>query len=452
MKRKKDITKIKEIVNIHPDEFSISPFSKLYCKICNKVVSHSKYFFVSAHRSTFSHRVKIESTRMNNTYLDESPSRKYSSLVKTFIMCDIPLYKLRSDPMKQFFKENNIIVPSETTARRQIEFLSSETLGNIKKNLRDTEIYAIIDEAQINYIKYINILFGKISNPNTSYLVATIPIQNLSSEKIIHCLGNVLKKNDKNRENFLLLLTDSASYMVSSTKTLKVMYPNLSHVFCLLHLLHNCAMRIKCHFPKVNKLISSVKASIVKNNTRKALFIGMKLPPEPIVTRWGSWLEAGIYYTENVEKVKQIIEKFEDDGIVVQKAKEAANDNELLNELIQFRKCYSVLGDIIKKFENKKLDIQDGMNELLNINFGEDPGNIKEYMLMGVNKNDIINITNLDHKLNIEPNIRNALMHAQSTTIDVERSFSMLGKLLRKDRGFKKENVDKYMILYYNKF
>ena len=40
------------------------------------------------------------------------------------------------------------------------------------------------------------------------------------------------------------------------------------------------------------------------------------------------------------------------------------------------------------------------------------------------------------------------LQKAQPTSAAVERSFSMLSKLLRKDRNFDVKNVKKYMMLY----
>ena len=59
----------------------------------------------------------------------------------------------------------------------------------------------------------------------------------------------------------------------------------------------------------------------------------------------------------------------------------------------------------------------------------------------------IINCTILD----IAPTT-NALLHkAQPTSAAVERSFSMLSKLLSNDGNFDIKNVKKYMLLYFNK-
>ena len=54
---------------------------------------------------------------------------------------------------------------------------------------------------------------------------------------------------------------------------------------------------------------------------------------------------------------------------------------------------------------------------------------------------DCINLT-------IGPTSYALLQKAQSTSAAVERSFSMLSKLVRKDRNFDVKNVKKYMMLF----
>ena len=45
-------------------------------------------------------------------------------------------------------------------------------------------------------------------------------------------------------------------------------YPNLFHTYCLAHLLHNCAARVKNYFPSVDRLIGAIKNAVVKNKSR----------------------------------------------------------------------------------------------------------------------------------------------------------------------------------------
>ena len=82
--------------------------------------------------------------------------------------------------------------------------------------------------------------------------------------------------------------------------------------------------------------------------------------------------------------------------------------------------------------------------------FDDDSCAIKDYINKPLSNSDletIINCTNLT----IDPTRCALLQKAQPTSAAVERSFSMLNKLLRKDRNFDVKNVKKYMMLYYNK-
>ena len=67
-----------------------------------------------------------------------------------------------------------------------------------------------------------------------------------------------------------------------------------------------------------------------------------------------------------------------------------------------------------------------------------------------LSNSDLEAITNCTN-LTIDPTSYTLLQKAQPTSAAVERSFSMLSKLLRKDRNFDVKNVKKYMMSYYNK-
>ena len=87
---------------------------------------------------------------------------------------------------------------------------------------------------------------------------------------------------------------------------------------------------------------------------------------------------------------------------------------------------------------------------LKNMQFDDDPCAIKNHIKKRLSNSDletIINCTNLT----VDPASYALLQKAQSTSAAVERSSSMLSKLLRKDRNSDVKNVKKYMMLYYNK-
>ena len=144
------------------------------------------------------------------------------------------------------------------------------------------------------------------------------------------------------REMFLLLLSDTAKYMLKAGDTLKIMYQRLLHVKCSAHLLHNSAERIRAHFKTTDNLISSIKVATIKNKDRRSLFTadGLSVPPQPFLTRWGTWLEASFFYAENFQIAKRIVSSFEDGGKLVERAKEAIADQDVFSELRQIFSNY----------------------------------------------------------------------------------------------------------------
>ena len=72
--------------------------------------------------------------------------------------------------------------------------------------------------------------------------------------------------------------------MTTATVALKILYPNLFHVTCVSHMLHNCSEKMHAYYTDVDQLIAW--AATVKNNTRRNKYEDIGMPPEPALTRW----------------------------------------------------------------------------------------------------------------------------------------------------------------------
>ena len=156
-----------------------------------------------------------------------------------------------------------------------------------------------MDEAELAKQKYISVLVGSLDAPNRTFPVNCHPLDsgcNVNSSIILHTVDDILRELEIKRENFSLFLTDAARYMSSAGKTLKELYPSLMHVTCVAHLLHNCAMRVRAHFKNTDEVIATIKAVTFKNKDRKKDFHDAGLPsrPDPVITRWATWLKAAV--------------------------------------------------------------------------------------------------------------------------------------------------------------
>ena len=82
--------------------------------------------------------------------------------------------------------------------------------------------------------------------------------------------------------------------MVLAGSNIKTFSQRTSHIFCFAHLIHNGIGKLVTNFSGANELVAVVKASTVKNKTRKFLFNEIGQSPEPILTRWGKLVQSHI--------------------------------------------------------------------------------------------------------------------------------------------------------------
>ena len=92
--------------------------------------------------------------------------------------------------------------------------LASQREENIRELLRDKKVVLIVDEAEVNKQKYINVVVGSLDIPNETFLIECLPVlesnSNVNSSIILLIGDDVLKQLGTKREIFALLLTDAA--------------------------------------------------------------------------------------------------------------------------------------------------------------------------------------------------------------------------------------------------
>ena len=68
-------------------------------------------------------------------------------------------------------------------------------------------------------------------------------------------------------------------------------------------------MRVRAHLKKIDEIIATIKAATIKNKDRKKGFhdAGLASPPDPVITKWATWLRAALYYSENLPAVRTIV-------------------------------------------------------------------------------------------------------------------------------------------------
>ncbi|KAL4096615.1 hypothetical protein QTP88_021534 [Uroleucon formosanum] len=284
-------------------------------------------FQVSQHISTTKHKQNKErQNKFKQQFLTSSPSTSsddnsstfYTDLCRTFIRADIPIFKLKNPALKDFLEQyTGKTIPEESTIRKKyVNVIYEETLTSIRQNIQDGPIWVSIDESTDADGRYVgNVIVGKLSSePCNSFLLNCVQLDKCNHKTIAKLFNdsmNLLWPEGVKYENVFLFLSDAAPYMCKAGNVLNAFFPKLIHVTCLAHGFHRVAETIRSSYPDVDQLIATVKKIFLKAPSRvlkfKELYPDLNLPPEPILTRWGTWLEAALYYCEHFEKIKNII-------------------------------------------------------------------------------------------------------------------------------------------------
>ena len=103
-------------------------------------------------------------------------------------------------------------------------------------------------------------------------------------------------------------------------------------------------------------------------------------PPQTVPTRWGSWLNAALYYAKNLPEVKAIVESFVGSGIFVTQAKISLQKSGVAGQLLKIKDQYECLVKLIKKMESAKHTIKEAVQAIQELDFGEDTCNIIQYI------------------------------------------------------------------------
>ncbi|VVC24287.1 Hypothetical protein CINCED_3A023829 [Cinara cedri] len=135
----------------------------------------------------------------------------------------------------------------------------------------------------------------------------------------------------------------------------------------LVHGFHRVAEEVRSYFNTVDQLISSVKQVFLKTPYRTRIIKNeapdIPMPPQPILTRWGTWLNAAKYYCENYEVTKSIINKLdENDASSIKKAKDIFYHPDLKANLAFISSNYNFLSTYITRLEKQNMMLSESIS------------------------------------------------------------------------------------------
>lgn len=254
-------------------------------------------------------------------------------LCEAFSAADIPICKLSNPILRSFLKKyTKEIIPEESTLRKHyVDKIYNSLIEKIKIDLKNKYLWVSVDETIDIQGRFVaNVIVGVLDQneeeSKKKFLINVVQLEKTNHETIARAFNDSIISLELDTNKILLFLTDAAPYMIKAARGLKLFYPKLLHVTCIAHGMHRVAEEIRRHFRNVDGLISNGKKIFLKAPSRVELFKekypSAPLPPQPIVTRWGTWLKAVEYYTKTYEAFKTTVNGFdESDAIAIQNAK-----------------------------------------------------------------------------------------------------------------------------------
>lgn len=195
----------------------------------------------------------------------------------------------------------------------------------------------------------------------------------------------------------------------------------------------------------------------------------LPLPPEPVTTRWCTWLEAAFYYCDHFEAIKSVVDTFDsEDAESIRFAKKLFSDQRIKVDLAYIKSNFAPLVPATIQLEthglalSKSVEIISSIRDSLNSLDEKKFGNKMEAVLR---RNpefkiflDINNALNLrlepteQFVKDLSPKELSLYKYCPTTSADVERSFSMY-KIVLTDirRSFLFENLKKHCIVLCNR-
>ena len=354
-----------------------------------------------------------------------------------------------------------------------------DTLNNIRTSVTDHKIWVSIDETTDATGRYVaNVVIGILSpeRPGQKFLLTSEVLKEVNHSSIDKLFDNamfLLWPDGIKTENILLFVTDTAPYMTKAASKIQEGYHRMIHLTCLAHGLHRVAEQIRKHFSDVDDFISNMKKVFLKAPSRvlkfKEIAPGIPLPPQPILTRWGSWLMAAVYYFEHYNQIVQVINTFDTEASSAIKVTKSLISPQLYEHLQLINNIFKDVPLTIKKLESSHMAISESFKlvdnltrHFIEVNKFSAAEITKQKMKSVLDKNpEYATICRIrDYFLNNEntkcfsqTDMCNVhyFRFAPVTSCDVERSFSRYKVCLSDNRRrFSFDTLRKYIVIHCN--
>ncbi|XP_003746085.1 uncharacterized protein LOC100908137 [Galendromus occidentalis] len=298
----------------------------LFCKICVREVRATRKFSVSQHVSRIKHKASLHKKKASSSsrvaqFLKASGknSQFNPELCGALLSAGIPLRKLDNEKLREFLvKHCRQPVPSSVNLRlNYIRTIYDGKLEFIRSCVAQKPVWITSGEttdATGRYVAYTIVGTLACMDPR-SFLLHAECLEKTNSSTIAQAFMNSWMKlwpGGIEHEKVLLFVTDGAAYIKKAAAALKILFPKMVHVTCAAHGILRIAQDMRSMFPDVDKVVSTGTEIFPKSAARVTIFHefapNTPLPPEPVLTRWGTWIRAAVYNAGYFDSVGAVVE------------------------------------------------------------------------------------------------------------------------------------------------
>ncbi|KAJ4443595.1 hypothetical protein ANN_05269 [Periplaneta americana] len=220
--------------------------------------------------------------------------------------------------------------------------------------------------------------------------------------------------------------------------------------------------------------ISSADKNPIKHTTMRVLLFqiiapGIPLPPQPVLTRWGTWLDAVNYYAEYYGKIMEVIDALDSTDSSAVAAVKSLPSEQLLEDILFIDSNFKIVSKSIILLESSKLQLSEALNIVYKVSQTVIQNNnslisekVKCELRNIIAKNStysqlrIINDVLSGHDKTAEVRVLKSsefpfFKYAPITSCDVERTFSQYKNCLSDHRRrFTLQSIKMYVTLHCN--
>ncbi|KAJ4432036.1 hypothetical protein ANN_20650 [Periplaneta americana] len=193
-------------------------------------------------------------------------------------------------------------IHKEATLRKKyVQHAYEKCLREVKCKLQNEKIRISIDESVDSVGRHVaNVVVAALSAECCCrpYLLMSEVLERVNYSTICELFDSAMELLWPSCVQFKMCYY-AASYMKKSAKFLETRYPNMIHLTCLAHAYHSSLQRINT----ADK--NSIKHITMRVSLFQIITPGIPLPPQPVLTRSGTWLDAVNYYAEHYGKIME---------------------------------------------------------------------------------------------------------------------------------------------------